>query len=194
LSSIHGTFAERTDMTTDIQDRKLERAYGQLDIDGNGYVERDDIVGLGARLLVGFGESPTSTKGRSIIDRFDALWTTLAAQLDADHDGRILVDEYRQAMTAAFIEGTEFDRVFRPAAMAISELCDVDGDGVVSAEEFGVAQNAFGTSADDAAAAFGKLDTNGSGTLTVDELVEAARDFYTSDDPDAAGNWLFGPL
>ena len=181
-------------MTTDLQDRKLDRAFAQLDVDGNGFVERGDVVGLGARLLVAFGESPTSTKGRSLIDRFDALWAALVGQLDVDGDGRIDAGEYRQAMTAAFVEGPDFDRVFRPAAAAISELCDVDGDGVVGTEEFLAAQNAFGTSAEDARAALAKLDTDGSGTVTVDELVEAARAFYLGDDPEAAGNWLFGPL
>jgi hypothetical protein len=39
-----------------------------------------------------------------------------------------------------------------------------------------------------------KLDTSGDGTLTVDELVAAARDFYLSDEPDAVGNWLFGDV
>lgn len=180
-------------MTTELQDRKLERGFAQLDVDGSGHIEREDIVGLGARLLVAFGESPTSVKGRSIIDRFEALWTALAAQVDVDDDGRLSPEEYRQAMTTAFIDGPDFDRVFRPAALAICELCDVDGDGVVGAKEFHAAQNAFGTSPDDAAAAFGRLDTDGSGTLTVDELVDATRDFYTGDEPDAVGNWLFGP-
>ena len=181
-------------MTTELLERKLELAYAQLDIDGNGYVERDDVVGLGARLLVGFGESPTSVKGRSIIDRFDALWTTLAERLDVDRDGRILPEEYRQAMTAAFVDGPDFERVFRPAAEAVVQLSDVDDDGVVTAEEFQIVQRAFGTSPDAAATAFGKLDTDGSGTLTVDELIDATRVFFTGDDPDAVGNWLFGPL
>ena len=97
-------------------------------------------------------------------------------------------------MTAAFIAGPDFDAVFRPAARAVAELCDTDGDGAVAFAEFGTALAAFGTEPADAETAFRRLDADGSGRLTVDELVTAVREYYTSELPTAAGNWLFGPL
>jgi hypothetical protein len=60
--------------------------------------------------------------------------------------------------------------------------------------ERALAQLAFGTTAEDADAAFARLDLDGSQTLTVAELVEAAREFYIGDDSEATGNRLFGPL
>lgn len=181
-------------MTTELQNRKLDRAFGHIDIDNDGYIERDDVLGLGARILVGFGEAPTSAKGKAVIDHYDTLWETIVARIDSDRDARISREEYRSGMAAAFIHGPDFDHVFRPAAQAVATLCDTDDDGVVGADEFQTLQSAFGTSTADAQAAFNKLDTNGSGTLTVDELIEAAREFFLGDDPSSRGNWLFGPI
>lgn len=181
-------------VTTALQDRKLDRSFAHLDVNGNGQVERDDVLGLGARLLVGFGESPTSKRGRSVIDKFDALWDSLVSALDTDGDGRISPEEYRAGMTRAFIEGPDFERVFRPAAESIAQLADTDGDGSIDFAEFTRILDAFGASAGDAHAAFNRLDRDSSGTLTVAELVQATREYYTSDDPNAVGNWLFGPI
>ena len=38
------------------------------------------------------------------------------------------------------------------------------------------------------------LDRNGDGVLDQEEVQQALREFYTSDDPQAPGNLIFGPL
>ena len=45
----------------DLLNHKLDRAFDHIDASGRGVVEREDLLGLGARILVGFGESPTSS-------------------------------------------------------------------------------------------------------------------------------------
>lgn len=37
----------------------------------NGTITRDDLQGLGARLLAGFGASPAGARGRRVADSFD---------------------------------------------------------------------------------------------------------------------------
>lgn len=174
--------------------RKIDRAFEFLDTDGDGLIETDDVVALGGRLLTAFGETQTTPKGQAVVGSFGLFWTTLLAEMDADSDGQISPEEYRDGLSAAFVEGPHFERVFRPAAEAVARLCDTDGDGVVGLDEFRKMHEAFGSSPQDTDAAFRKLDRSGDGTLTVQELVEAARQFYLSDDPNAVGNWLFGDL
>lgn len=181
-------------MSTRLLYRKLDRAFEHMDVDGSGSIERGDLVGLGARILVGFGESPTSLAGSRLAQGFEGIWRTLAAEIDADGEGTISFEEFRAGMTSAFVDGDRFDAVFGPAAEAMAGLCDTDGDGAVGPDEFWVMMAAFGTPREDVEAAFERLDGDGDGAVSVDELVEATRQFYTSTDPDAAGNWLFGPL
>lgn len=181
-------------MATDLQIEKLDRAFDHIDADHSGEIERDDLLALGSRVLLGFGEAPTSAKGKQLIDRFDDLWTEILAHADSDGSGAISPAEFRGAMITAYIEGRKFDKSFRPAATAIAALCDHDGDGAISLQDFQVLQAAFGVRDGDAASAFQRLDTDGNGSLSVDELVQAAHDYYTAEDPNAPGNSLFGPL
>jgi Ca2+-binding EF-hand superfamily protein len=173
---------------------KIDRSFRRLDTDRNGHVERGDLQDVGARLILGFGESPTSPKGRAVTVRLDAVWQELAAYADGDRDGRLSADEYHAGMTAAFVEGPAFDPVFQPAAEAVAVLCDTDGDGRLAREEFAVLQRAFNTSPEQATVAFQRIDTDGDGRLGVEELVTAMRAYYIGTDPQAPGNWLFGPL
>jgi Ca2+-binding EF-hand superfamily protein len=178
----------------DLLNHKFDRAFDHIDAGGEGVIEREDLLGLGARLLVGFGESPTSVIGSSLVDGFDGIWSALSGSLGRDADSRISREEFRSGMTEAFVEGDLYDTVFRPATVAVADLCDDDGDGLIGPREFRTLLSAFGTAYDDVDEAFDRLDRAARGALTVDELVVAACQYYVSDDPSAAGNWLFGPL
>ncbi|MDR8413940.1 EF-hand domain-containing protein [Nonomuraea sp. 3-1Str] len=181
-------------MAIDLLNHKLDRAFDHIDAGGAGSVEREDLLGLGARVLVGFGESPTSVTGSGLVDGFDAIWAALADALGRDRESRLSREDFREGMRGAFVSGDRYEPVFRPATVAVAALCDPDGDGLVGRREFRTMLGAFGTAYDDVDVAFDRLDRTGRGTLTVDELVAAARQYYTGEDPGAAGNWLFGPL
>ena len=181
-------------MATELQIEKLDRAFDHIDADRSGEIERDDLIGLGSRVLLGFGEAPTSNRGKVLLDRFDELWTEIAAYADTDNSGSISPSEFRAAMIAAYIDGQMFDQTFRPATAAIAAICDPDGDGAIQLEQFQILQAAFGTPDDDATATFFLLDRDSNGSISVDELMLAAHEYYTSADPQAPGNSLYGPL
>jgi Ca2+-binding EF-hand superfamily protein len=181
-------------MATDLQVLKIDRSFEYIDVDGNGAITRDDLQGLGDRLLAGFGISPAGASGRRVADTFDTLWDTLSGSADLDHDGRITPDEYRSSVIASFIDGDRFEPVFRPAIEAVLAVADTDGDGLIQPQEFDLVHEAFGRSGQDSKAAFAALDLDGDGALGREELLRATRDYYTSADPSAIGNLLFGRL
>src|SRR5437868_1353931 len=168
-------------MRSELRQRKLDRAFGQMDVHGYGEVERADLLGLGARLLVGFGQAPTSPYGRRIVEDLDRIWTLLTTE--GGDEKRLTREQFHERMAAALIEGDRFGQVCLPAARAVAELCDEDGDGLVGPAEFRMMLSAFGTPYDDIDAAFDRLDQRNEGVLTVEALVAAARELYTGDDP-----------
>jgi len=74
------------------------------------------------------------------------------------------------------------------------DICDRDDNGFLEQSEFAKFHQAFGCKSANSQLAFQKLDSNGDGQLTVDELVIAWQEYYTSNDPNARGNWLYGDV
>ncbi|MBZ6131579.1 MULTISPECIES: EF-hand domain-containing protein [Streptomyces] len=180
---------------TPLLHRKIDVCFRHFDTDDNGSIDREDLLTLGAQLLSKFGEPVTSPKGVALMDGMTRFWDALVAAADQDGDQRLSLDEYRACMTGAFVEAPEgFDTSFRPLAEAVCALLDTDGDGQVDEREFQAWQEVFRTAPEHRAEAFRKLDTDGSGKLTVDELLAAVREYYLSPDADATGNWLYGPV
>lgn len=180
-------------MTTRL-DLKLDRAFGHIDVNGNGTIDHDDIVALVARLIAGFRESPSSEKGRAVAAGFEDFWASVVGAADLDGDGKLGPHEWNAGMVAAFVDAADgFDRHLRPAVEAVMRLADADGDGHLGRAEFSVLQKAFGTKANEVQAAFDHLDADGDGAIGVPELIEAARQYYTGRGG-SAGDWLFGPL
>lgn len=180
-------------MTTPL-DLKLDRAFGQFDVNSNGYIDHDDIVALVARLIAGFRESPSSDKGKAVAAGFDDFWKAVTGVADIDGDGRITPPEWNARMVDAVVDPKNgFDEHLRPAVEAVLRLADTDGDGRIGLAEFTMMQKAFGTKPPGVRPAFAHLDADGDGMLSVGELIEAARQFYTGQGG-SAGDWLFGPL
>ena len=72
-------------------------------------------------------------------------------------------------------------------------LWDQNGDGKLSVQEYAKLGWCYGITEEAMREAFQHLDRNGDGYLTIEELTKAVDEFYRSDDPDAPGNWTFGP-
>lgn len=179
---------------TDLQVRKLDRAFDHFDLDRDEQIERGDFADLGARFLLGFGHQEESSRGRDLIDHFDQIWWTLTTELDTDARAGISREEFRTSMDAAFISGNKFPQVLRPVARAVIRMADADGDGLIGLAEFTTMQRAYGTSPGHIWEAFQAIDADGDGRLSTAELEQAMHDFYVGRRPIAPGNWLFGPI
>ncbi|MER6386969.1 EF-hand domain-containing protein [Streptomyces sp. NPDC001523] len=176
----------------ELLDRKFDMCFGHADQNQDGVVDAADILTFAARVIAAVGEPFDSPKATEMLRVCQSWWEGMASELDTDKDGKIDPQEYRVGMRRLVGSKSSFDAASRPVATAIWKLCDRDDDGEVTATEFSAVQRAFGTSAENARIGFEKLDLDGDGSLSVDELMIAFHDFYTSTDADTNGNWLFG--
>ncbi|MFC6061965.1 EF-hand domain-containing protein [Streptomyces ochraceiscleroticus] len=179
----------------DFLNRKIDVCFKHGDQDGDGEMTVRDIYFLAVRIIAELGEPIDSPKSQALLKSFESFWHGVSEVMDINRDGVITPLEWRRALTEGFAkEPKKFEDGFRPLAQALFELCDKDGSGKVTQREFARFQKAFGTTPENSAIAFDKLDRNGSGDLSVDELKEAWREYYTSADPNARGNWLYGDI
>lgn len=181
-------------MTTTLLERKLDRAFGHMDVNRTGHIDHGDLSRLADRLSQGFHEPPGSPKAAAVADGLEGFWRSLTAAIDHDGEQSITPIEWQAGVIGAFVEPAGgFESGLRPAAEAVAGIADTDGDGVVSYPDFATLLHAFGAHAGDARVAFEHLDPEGRGAITVDDLVGAVRQYYTGTRP-AAGDWLFGEV
>jgi Ca2+-binding EF-hand superfamily protein len=163
-----------------------------LDINKDGVVERDDLMGLATRIAERSGWSEGSAEYERVSTAYDAIWSSFWAASDTDGDGRVTIDE-RFAGLEFFdsLPAEELKSVASPPISAVFDALDLDGDGEISRGEYSACVTALGVSEADADEAFEKLDANSDGRLTRDEYIDRLIEFYASSDPEVAGNWAW---
>jgi Ca2+-binding EF-hand superfamily protein len=182
--------------TSEFLDRKLSRRFRTYDDDGDGFIEREDFAVASRRLGDEFGHGPESERWQ----RFDALctglWEHLVQVADADGDGRISEEEYKQAFAGGMLETPEsFDAAYKPFLEALLQIVDEDDDGRIDVEEeirWTAALMRLPES--DARTAFANVDRDDDGYIGTDELLQAIRGYYFDEDPQGPGGWLLGDL
>lgn len=179
-------------------DAKLGRRFRTWDRDGSGVLEEADFAMWAERFAAAFEHAADSAAGRRMREVCASLWQNLAALADADQNGQITEDEYKNALTELVLtEPESFDDAYaRPFIDAMMELADRDGDGRMDQQEY-VAWSAaaFRVEEREALEAFRRLDADDDGRVTHADMVAAVRHYYLSEDPEdpeAPGNWLIG--
>lgn len=186
-------------MLGDLQRKKLERKFHVFDANGDGFVQREDFDIIIDKLLQLRGLSTDSTAGGAVRDQYLDYWMTLQRFADANRDQRVSLAEWMEYHDAAL----EFEKVLeeqgeegtlQPFAEVLFQMLDTNGDGQVSADEYCEFLQAYKLDENAARQTFQHLDERNNGFITLEELFGLVEQFYASNDPEAAGNWLFGPL
>lgn len=179
-------------MTSDLLTRKLGRHFDLIDTNGDGRIDFADFDVIVTRLGREFGHAPGSPAHRALTDAYAELWAGMQRSMDLDGDGAVSREEYVRGLESD--AAATYQRYLAPLASAIIGMCDIDGDRRISRAELAGIHRGLGMADHDHDAAMRNLDTDGDGYVNEDELLEAIRDFFSSDDPKARGNSLFGPF
>ena len=181
-------------MLSDLQTRKLTHAFQLADMDDDGVLQRADYEKYAAQMADAFEIPHDSSASRALNEKILGDWE-MTKQLVAGKDDSITLQEFlafhdaviHSPMLDGFVAG------YVDGTLALWRAVDPNGPAdSATPERFARFLQAFGVSAADAAEAFRHLDRNGNGVMSRDEMIEAQKEFFMSDDPNAAGNWLLG--
>ncbi|MEU8779644.1 EF-hand domain-containing protein [Streptomyces sp. NPDC048606] len=172
---------------------KLHNRFSLFDRDGDGRVTKADYDGLARRLAEAAGEDADSPSARRLRARYDEAWARMSGHLGRGLDAELDEEEF---VTTWFALSREvgFDEAILPIVDEVMTAMDSDRDERLLPDEFTRWIGAYGVSREAAAAVFTRLDRDGDGMISRDELVRAFREYHTGTDPELPGNWLYGPL
>lgn len=183
-------------MLSELQVRKLTRFFQVLDRDGDGTISREDPDAVVRRLAETRGLAPGSARFDSFHAGFLAYWHDLMERSDGNRDGVVTLDEWLSYHDIILSDEDSYRYTVAFAAGVMFALMDVDEDGQISLAEYieWIAAWDMMELGNFSEEMFDRLDRNGDGNLSQEEVLELMDEFFYSDDPNAPGNWAMGPF
>ena len=179
-------------MLTDFQRKKLSRLFDVLDTDGNKQLEREDYTRVIANLARIHGWAPGSPPYAQAEELYLTIWDNLQMLADQNSDKKVGLEEFLQFHAQMLNTPELYEQITVGTLDLLFDAFDRDQDGTLSRDDFRDFFDAYGIRGKVADEAFQKLDTSGDGQISKEEALERVKEYYFSDDPNAAGNWLFG--
>lgn len=174
------TRGDNTMTVASVQRDRLARRFELWDNDHSGTIERSDYEKEARDILHRFNEPEDSAKGRTLLGAYLQMWDNIAGQAGVGRNGsldqRTFIDVVERNVLGRGDAG--FSQIVAPTIKAIVDICDTDNDGEVDRREWKKWANAIGLTGPDADTAFDGIDTDHSGKLSVDELVQSVSDFH----------------
>jgi Ca2+-binding EF-hand superfamily protein len=181
-------------MLTDFQKRKLTALFNLYDVNKDGFVEQADFEHIVRNLATTQGFQAGSEEYTRLSANHMAVWHNIQRLSGASDSQRVTPQEFIAGHDQLLEVKDNFLATVGSFADSIIELSDRDGDRRLSQQEYVADLRGFNAAEADANEAFRRLDRNGDGYLTHEEISLAVEEFYYSEDPEAPGNWLIGPF
>jgi Ca2+-binding EF-hand superfamily protein len=158
---------------------RLQRHFESLDVDADGYLEPEEWEAPARRILEALGEPSTSPRARAVVASYQRMWNYLAGQAGTG-TSTLTLGQFEQVIDSHIVDPDDTDStdVLRNAISAVAGLFDRDAKGAVTPEGFTSWLKAVGADTSKAQETFRQIDMDDDGDLTVDELMQAARDYY----------------
>lgn len=166
-------------MPTNEATARAELVFSLFDADGNGFLEPADFELMARRTVAALPAADEET-GQALLSAFRRFGDTLAAELDADGDGRISPAEF----TAVVLDPRRFNAAVDEFAKALSAMGDPDGDGFVDRPDFLALMTAIGFAQHNIGELFNAFGPVDGDRIPVATWADGIRDYYR---PDKAG-------
>jgi Ca2+-binding EF-hand superfamily protein len=180
-------------MLTQLQKQKLPALFALRDVDRDGFLTRADYEAHTRRVAEFKGIAPDSEQAGQFREQSLRFWERLVQSADLDDDARVSKDEWLGYWAKILSSPELYDQVVKPIAYSALGMFDRNDDGRVEPDDYASINMWRGLDPAAAKETFQRLDLNGDGYLTVDEAVTLVEEYFRSDDPNAPGNWFFGP-
>jgi juvenile hormone diol kinase len=179
-------------MLSEFQKKKITRLFKFYDADGSGAIQANDFDLISKSFAQEFGWLAASEEERKFGNAFKQSWRRLLISADENGDEKISLEEFLNSYSLALSNDESYNTLIKGFIENIFIAIDIDHDNNWSKSDFIKFYKGFRNSAQEAENAFSKMDMNGDGTLSKEEVYKHFYDFHFSQDPQVAGNIFFG--
>lgn len=180
-------------MLSHLQERKMTRLFTLFDADKNGVIEQEDYEAMIQNFAQIRGWEKESADYKLLYNSFMRLWHQMVQGLDKNNDNQVTLEEFLGDRDQVLHDPSRYETRIKVGQLLFAIL-DRDGDRQGTVEELKLFYRGLRIDETLAEEIFPKLDLNGDGYISEEEFLQMGYDFHYSNDPDAAGNWLFGPF
>ncbi|GEM_PF-1574689 len=181
-------------MLSELRTRKFTALFACFDFDKNGVLEKADYEQFAQNLSQAYSLAPGTAAYTKMYAETMALWGFIHNVADKDGDHRITPAEFIDAYAAMTNDDVTFQQLLMGYAEYVIRMGDRDGDGQLDENEYTTILWCYGIAEADARIAFRHLTSNHREYLTLAAMAQVFAEFFRSDDAEAPGNWMIGPL
>lgn len=178
---------------TELQQAKQIHYFNVLDYNNDGVLEKQDFLEIADRLSDMRGYEEGSAQHTAVRQEILRIWTNARALSGQENKTRIRLEDWLAHEEKVINSDVLVRSYVQGIAQAVFDILDADNDHKISEDEYLKFFRAFRGDPENGKTAFEKLDAEEKGFLTRKEFLDVVTEFHMSDDPEARGNWLFGP-
>ena len=167
----------------DLKMLKTHKLFEAFDQNRDGQIDASDINMMAKKIA----DVQANGQFESIRNELAKFFDDLILSLDLNLDGAITADEF------ADIPADVYRDFLIDFFRSVFEAFGISEDGM-NLEKYKQFRSVCGNSETGIEDCFAKIDLDGNGNVTPQELVELVRQYATSDDDNSPANWLFGEL
>ncbi len=175
-----------------IKTAKFRHYFDMTDVDNDGVITKADFEIAAEETRKELGLEAGSNEAAELTQSVMSYWESLAQHADADHDGKVELQEWLTHWGHIVSSQEMIDQLVGGYGQTVLSVYDRDGDGKLSYEDFSAYYLGHQIPEENCKIAFEKMDADGDSYVDNDEFYQTAMQFFTSDDVESPGNYLFG--
>lgn len=173
--------------------KKLKYVFSVFfDVNHSGNIDKKDFELAVEQVGKMRGWTEATPLYRKMKDRLMLVWDGLQKSADDDGDGQISLEEW-SSMWEEFARKPDNASEWQNLYMDVMfDIIDTSGDGTIDENEFCTVSDYYGLKREESSAAFRKFSKAGTVQVTRPVYQTYWREYFSSDDKDALGNFIFG--
>jgi Ca2+-binding EF-hand superfamily protein len=181
-------------MLSEFRKKKMTRAFETYDVNKNGVLDQDDYDRLAANLARHRGIKEGTPEYASVRATYLAAWSAVQKAANDGQRPTVTLEEWLISREALLRDPSNFVTVVQNVTDAVFKQLDANGDGQISFDEYRSLFKLYDADPAPAEEAFSVLDADHDGFLSRADVTKIVEEYWYSEDPAAAGNWIFGKL